>query len=166
MSVLQDVEVRTRTVERSAAILGEDRMDRFREMRRATRVRLEGRAVWHVNTTSLGGGVAARPLRPARGQELAHRAASAPLPGVRSMRSGARARIFLEELAPDRRLLLRDGRAHLIKGLFSETLREGRRFRYLGKNDKYLAFLDSRDRWERTFVRVGVEILDSSPAPR
>lgn len=58
MPVLHDVEVRTRSLERFAEMLGEDAMERFRELGRATLASLEGRVVWHVNTTSVGGGVA------------------------------------------------------------------------------------------------------------
>jgi trehalose synthase len=53
-----DIDVRTRAFDRFAAFLPKEQLAVQDEMRRAFSAHFEGRVSWHVNTTSVGGGVA------------------------------------------------------------------------------------------------------------
>jgi len=58
MSLVHEVEVRTRSFDRFHDVANADQMQRLAEMGPSMRTRMEGRANWHVNTTASGGGVA------------------------------------------------------------------------------------------------------------
>ena len=55
---MDEIPIAPRSVEPFAQMIGEERMEQFREALATARKRLGGATVWHVNSTATGGGVA------------------------------------------------------------------------------------------------------------
>src|SRR5690242_4063000 len=58
MSLVREVPVGRRSIERLAAVIGADRYARLQSGAQAFRSSFTGRTVWNVNSTAVGGGVA------------------------------------------------------------------------------------------------------------
>src|SRR3712207_1844940 len=55
---LTEVQVPSDTLDRFAPLIGEQRMERVRQVAAAAREALAARTIWNVNSTAVGGGVA------------------------------------------------------------------------------------------------------------
>ena len=58
MRVFKEVALGNQSIERFAEVLRGENLERYLEIAHAARTRLEGRVVWNVNSTAVGGGVA------------------------------------------------------------------------------------------------------------
>ena len=58
MSLLKDIVIKPKPLERFAGIAGQEVVDVIRKVAADMQRRLAGRVIWNVNTTATGGGVA------------------------------------------------------------------------------------------------------------